>query len=600
MKLKLLITLPVSLFVSNTLLAQGIKQTTKPNIIFILTDDQGYGDLACHGNKWIKTPELDKIHSEGVRFTNFHSGTTSAPTRASLMTGKHFDRVGVWHTVGGRSLLKPDEKTMANKLQAAGYKTAIFGKWHLGDNYPFRPNDRGFDESLIHKGGGVGQSPDYWGNDYFNDTYFRNGKPEPHNGYCTDIWFAEAIRFIKKNKEKPFFCYIATNAPHSPYYVDPKYAAPYANNPDIPSKEFYGMIANIDENIGKLRQSLQKLGIADNTILVFMTDNGATGGLKSDKNGFVEKGFNAGMRGYKGSPYEGGHRVPFFLYWKNGNIVGGKDIDYLTYAPDFMPTILDLCGIKPKANENFDGESLRPILEKSSTNLPERMLIVDTQRDEKMMKWKQSVVMYQQWRLVNKNELYKIGSDPEQRNNVSSQHPDIVSKMQTAYEDWWKGIEPLNNEVYRIIVGTSHENPVVLCSHDLHTYSDIPSWNQTLVREAKGASGKWLLTVAKSGNYEIRLMRWPTESSLKIGEAASDSKPLPGGEIPYKKGISLNIVNASICIGDQKYEKATSCFNQSKVTFIQNLNKGDIEISAAFTDIVGKNYPAFYVEIEKQ
>lgn len=597
---KILITLPVSLLVSNTLLAQNTKQDTKPNVIFILTDDQGYGDLACHGNQWIKTPELDKLHAESVRFTNFHSGTTSAPTRASLMTGKHFDRVGVWHTVGGRSLLKPGEKTIANKLQDAGYRTAIFGKWHLGDNYPFRPNDRGFDESLIHKGGGVGQSPDFWGNDYFDDTYFRNGKPEAHNGYCTDIWFSEAIRFIKKNKEKPFFCYIATNAPHSPYYVDPKYANPYAGNTNIPSKEFYGMIANIDENIGKLRQSLQTLGIADNTILVFMTDNGGTGGLKSDKNGFIVKGYNAGMRGSKGSPYEGGHRVPFFIYWKNGKVIGGKDIDYLSFAPDVMPTILDFCKIKLQQNNKLDGESLRPILDKSNTNLPDRILIVDTQRDEKMIKWKQSAVMYQQWRLVNRNELYKIATDPEQRKDVSSQYPDVVSKLQTAYEEWWKGIEPLNNEAYRIIVGTKHENPVVLCSHDLHTDGELPSYSQGMIREAKGASGKWLLTVAETGNYKIRLLRWPAESLLRIGDAASESKPLPGAEVPYKKGVSLSIVSAFISVDGKKYESKVNSAMSKNATFNQKLNKGDIEFTAGFTAADEKKYPAFYVEIEKQ
>jgi arylsulfatase A-like enzyme len=188
----------------------------RPNVVLVMTDDQGYGDLACHGNSIIKTPNLDALHAQSTRLTNFHVGPTCSPTRASLMTGRYCNRTGVWHTVMGRSLLRKDEVTMADVFRAGGYKTGIFGKWHLGDNYPFRPQDRGFDEVLIHKGGGIGNTQDYWGNDYFDDTYFRNGRPERFEGYCTDVWFTEAIKFIEANKDRPFFCYLPTN------FVSPK------------------------------------------------------------------------------------------------------------------------------------------------------------------------------------------------------------------------------------------------------------------------------------------------------------------------------------------------------------------------------------------
>ena len=481
----------------------------KPNVVFILTDDQGYGDLACNGNPWIKTPEMDKLHLVGVRFTNFHSGTTCAPTRASLMTGKHFDRVGVWHTIMGRSLLKPGEKTLADRMKEAGYSTAIFGKWHLGDNYPFRPQDRGFEESLVLRGGGVGQAPDFWGNDYFDDTYFRNGKPEKQIGYCTDVWFSEALHFIENKKDQPFFCYIATNAPHGPYNVDPKYSLPYSGNQQIPSKEFYGMISNIDENLGRLRNNLEKLGIADNTILIFMTDNGTAAGVNTDNQGYVNMGYGAGMRGKKGSEYEGGHRVPFLVYWKNGGIMGGKDEERLAYAPDVLPTILDLCGIKIKVEDQFDGVSLKQLLKDNPAQWQDRILIVDTQRDEKMKKWKKSAVMSQQWRLINGSELYQIGCDPEQRTDVASQYPQVVSRMRNAYETWWKGIEPSNEEVYSIVIGSEHENPVRLSSHDLHSDGDNPAWSQDMVREGIGPIGKWMVDVAEAGEYEFKLMRWP-------------------------------------------------------------------------------------------
>tara|TARA_X000000950_G_scaffold53237_1_gene63139 strand:- start:2369 stop:2908 length:540 start_codon:yes stop_codon:yes gene_type:complete len=170
-----------------------------------MTDDQGYGDIAAHGNPWIQTPELDKLYSESLRLTDFHVGTTCTPTRAGLLTGRNCNEVGAWHTVGGRSLLNLEETTLAEVLKENGYKTAMFGKWHLGDNSPYLPNNRGFDETLIHGGGGVGQTPDYWDNDYYDDTYFRNGIPEKFEGYATDIWFNEAISFIKKEKKKTIF-----------------------------------------------------------------------------------------------------------------------------------------------------------------------------------------------------------------------------------------------------------------------------------------------------------------------------------------------------------------------------------------------------------
>ncbi|MYE89674.1 sulfatase-like hydrolase/transferase, partial [Candidatus Poribacteria bacterium] len=199
----------------------------KPNLVFVITDDQGYGDFSCHGNPIIETPNLDAMHSESLRLTNLHVGPTCAPTRAGIMTGRYCNCTGVWHTIGGRSLLRNDERTMADIFRANDYKTGMFGKWHLGDNYPYRPHDRGFEEALYHGGGGISQTPDHWGNDYFDDTYARNGVKEPFEGYCTDVWFDQAMQFIERNRENPFFCYLPTNAPHSPYHVPNGYGEPY-------------------------------------------------------------------------------------------------------------------------------------------------------------------------------------------------------------------------------------------------------------------------------------------------------------------------------------------------------------------------------------
>ena len=290
-----------------------------------MTDDQGYGDLACHGNPVIKTPNLDALHARSVRFTNFHVSPTCAPTRSALMTGRYTNATGAWHTIMGRSLLHPDEVTIADCFRASGYRTGIFGKWHLGDNYPCRPQDNGFDEVLVNGGGGVWQTPDYFGNDYTDDWCFHNGKPEPYKGFCTDVWFENALKFMdgSSRQGKPFFCYIATNAPHGPMWAPDRYTAAYEGVKNLKEPGFYGMIANIDDNAAKLVKFLRDRKLEQNTIFIYLTDNGTSSGAEV---------FNAGMRGQKGSPYEGGHRVPLFVSWPGGGLGSPRDIDKIGRA----------------------------------------------------------------------------------------------------------------------------------------------------------------------------------------------------------------------------------------------------------------------------
>ncbi len=216
-----------------------------PNVIIVLTDDQGYGDLGCTGNPWLKTPNIDAFAKESLNFSNFHVQPLCTPTRGALMTGRRPAENGAWATCWGRSILRASEHTLPDLFRSNGYRTGLFGKWHLGDNYPYRPFERGFDHVVAHQGGGVGQTPDFWGNNYFDDVYQHNGQNRQHEGYCTDVWFEEAMKFIKNDSENPFFCVIATNAPHCPYLVADEYADPYRSNPDIPQAEFYGMISNI-------------------------------------------------------------------------------------------------------------------------------------------------------------------------------------------------------------------------------------------------------------------------------------------------------------------------------------------------------------------
>ncbi len=571
--------------------------TQPPNVIFILTDDQGYGDLACHGNPWIQTPNLDKLHSESIRFTNYHVGTTCAPTRAGIMTGKYCNKVGAWHTVKGRQIVYPEEKMLAEFFNEAGYSTGIFGKWHLGDNYPYRPQDRGFQEALIHGGGGVGQQPDYWENDYFDDTYFHNGEPKKFKGYCTDVWFSEALKFIERNKQKPFFCYVSTNAPHGPFNVEDKYSDPYKENPNIPNPNFYGMITNIDDNIGILRNKLDELGLSRNTILIFMTDNGTSAGATFDKSSNVSKGYNAGMRGRKGSPFEGGHRVPFFIHWPY-RFDSNKDITEITSHIDIAPTLIDLCDIQLKNEIDFDGVSLKPLLQNETIDWPERTIVTDTQRKEFLEKWKSYAVMTAQWRLVGK-KLYDIKADPGQKNDIAEKHPEVIKQLIAEYEIWWDDVSQ-NAERYSYIkVGSSQENPTRLNSHDLHLENGSTAWNQGHVRLLGVANGFWPVEVVESGTYEISICRWPKESGLNLNDKAPKGEAVSGGK-PYPEGKSISINKASLKINE--IVKTIDIDPNSKAAVFQlNLEKGRYFWESWFTDENGEDIrSAYYVYVKKE
>ena len=487
---------------------QAQERAMGPNVILVMTDDQGYGDLACHGNPVIRTPNLDRLHGQSTRLTNFHVDPLCSPTRAALMTGRYSARTGVWATTIARSLLDRRETTVADVFKASGYRTAMFGKWHLGDNYPFRPEDRGFDEVLAHGGGGVGQAPDFWGNDYFDDTYWHNGAPKPFKGYCTDVFFGGALKFIEANRERPFFIYLATNAPHGPFLVAPKYSAPYKKKGvKSPTAEFYGMITNFDENMGRLMQRLDELKLAGNTLLVFLTDNGTSAGA-----------FHAGRRGKKGSSFEGGHRVPCFLRWP-GTLHPGRDIVRLTAHIDLLPTFVELCGLKAPEGVAFDGVSLASNLT-AKVNGPDRTLFVQTQQCFTPRKWRSSAIMTQRWRLVNGTALYDIEADPGQSTDLASKHPEVVAELRKAYEGWWGELSKRFDSVCPIVVGSEHENPARLCSFDwlgFATPRGIP-WSQGAVRNPKlFANGPWAIEVERAGDYQITLCRFPAEAKQAMG-----------------------------------------------------------------------------------
>lgn len=576
-------------------------ESERPNVIIIMTDDQGYGDLGCHGNDLIKTPHLDQLYNKSTRLTNYHVSPTCAPTRAAMLTGHYANRTGVWHTIGGRSLLRENEVTLADVFKENGYSTAIFGKWHLGDNYPFRPQDRGFDEVLTHGAGGVGQTPDYFDNDYYDDTYFHNGKPEKYEGYCTDIWFKNALRYIEEKKANPFLCYIAPNAPHGPFYINENYAAQYRNNPNIPNPEFYGMITNIDDNIGLLISKLEELGIAENTIVIFTTDNGTAAGVSLNgkgSDGFVKNGHNNGMRGKKSSMYEGGHRVPFFIHWPKGGIKKGIDISELTAHVDLFPSLIELCRLKSEKNLDFDGTSLAKLLTGKKERLEKRHLITDSQRIEYPKKWRRSSVMQGDWRLINGEELYDLSVDPEQTTNIADNHPDKVIELKNAYKEWWSDISPSFENMPRIKIGSEKENPAVLTCHDWHAEGQVP-WHHGWIRKGLINNGYWAINIQQKGRYKFTLSRWPKETSTLLIGALDPRTALEGTTVDESPaGVSLDIVEAGISINGIEKSMHTN-ENDTKAEFIMDLESGDTQLKTWFKLEDEQTLGAYYVEVER-
>ncbi len=546
MKVPFLFVIACLLFVTSARSNQKQTSATRPNVILIMTDDQGYGDLACHGNPIVKTPTLDKLYGESVRFTNFHVDPCCAPTRSALMTGCYSSRAGVWHTIGGRSLLKEGMTTIADVFSQNGYETGIFGKWHLGENYPFRPIDRGFKESIVHGGGGVGQNPDFWGNDYFDDTYKHNGKFEKYEGYCNTVWFSEALKYIQKNKEKPFFCYVATNLPHAPLRVDEKYIEPYKEHSSDRIAGYYGMITKLDEDIATLLKGVKELGLEENTILIFMSDNGPCpwfGGIVMDfETGYPQEGYAAGMRGGKIWGYENAHRVPFFIRWPKGNIGGGKDVDALAAHIDVMPTLIDLCKLNAPEKPDYDGQSLVPLLNGELKNETDRTLFVHNQRIQFPEKDKEYQVLTDTWRLVKreKDELYNSKTDPGQHHDLAEKYPEIVADLYSRYEKWWDDTSVDFDKYAQIYIGSEHENPATLYSHDSFS---------------RNGTNIWVLNVARDGKYNIKLNKWHQESGKRMVENGAGNADLPLktawlkiGNIEMQKEITPDMKSAQFSI----------------------------------------------------
>jgi arylsulfatase len=426
---------------------------SRPNLIFILTDDQGYGDLSAHGNPILQTPNLDRLHREGVRFTDFHVSPTCSPTRSALLTGRHEFKNGITHTILERERLAPGAVTLAEVLRAAGYRTGIFGKWHLGDEPAYWPTRRGFEEMFIHGAGGIGQTypgscGDAPGNTYFDPAILHNGRFVRTQGYCTDVFFAQAMQWIAGQKRgTPFLAWISPNTPHAPHQVRPEDEARYAGKvPDASTAKFFGMIANIDDNVGRLLTRLRDLGLENDTLVVFMNDNGGTAGTRVH---------NAGMRGQKGSPWFGGTRAASLWRWP-GRLAPG-DVPALAGHIDFFPTLAELAGatLGDQAKRQIDGRSLVPLLANPRAAWPDRTLVahvgrwpVGTAPDE--WKFRNASIRNTRWQLVSIEggrepawQLFDLQNDFAETTNVAAANPTVVASLARSFDQWWAEARPL-------------------------------------------------------------------------------------------------------------------------------------------------------------
>jgi len=494
--------------------------TSKPNVILIMTDDQGIGDFGFTGNLYIKTPNIDKLASESLYLTNFYVSPVCAPTRASLMTGRYSERTGVYDTFNGGAIMSDEEITIAEVLKKDGYKTGIFGKWHLGDNYPYRPSDQGFDVSLVHRSGGMGQPGDvmnfYAGDSsYFNPVLFKNDKPVQTKGYCSDVFTNAAINFIAENQQeepsKPFFVYLAFNAPHAPLQLPGEYYDIYKDlqfnadsfgvfdeavdkmspNEVEAARKVYGMVTNIDDNIGKLVQSLKEQGIYDNTILVFLSDNGP-----------AQNRYKLGLRGRKSFVYGGGVRVPCLIHYPV-RFKEKTELDVPVAHIDLLPSILDLCGLN-SVDHKIDGMSIFSAGD-DYTAFKNRTLFFEWGRGY-LQKYRNFAALKENRKLVGNTdyqsriedfELFNIKNDPQEKHNVLKENQRIASGLKTEMDSWYEEIisEKNNNRIFPAYIGTPYENPVILNRNDAKGTPYSPRGENIL--------NYWDVKALEDGTYNI-------------------------------------------------------------------------------------------------
>jgi arylsulfatase len=564
------------------------QRPARPNVIILMTDDNGYGDLSCHGNPVLKTPNFDRLHDQSVRLTDFHVAPMCTPTRGQLMTGKDALHNGASSVCAGRSFLRDGIPTMAELFAADGYRTAIFGKWHLGDSFPNLPHQRGFQEAVYHLGWGITSMADLWQNDYFDGRFAHNGTLQQYPGYCTDVFFDLAMNWIKngrsqaqgEDKGQPFFLYLPTNSAHGPHWVPGKYKTPYVGKGPA---AFLGMMANLDENVGRLDEFLRSSQLDQDTIVIYLNDNGATAGAQV---------YNAGMRGRKTEYYEGGHRASCFVRWPAGGLRKPADVGALTEVQDLLPTLIDLCKLHTPAGATFDGTSLAGLLRGTTDALADRMLVV--QYGQRPTQW-DCAVMWNKWRLVKGTELYDLATDPGQKTDVATSHPDVLKRMRDHYEAWWAGVLPRLEDFVPVVIGSDKENPVTLSAAD---WANVYCDNMNDLRAGKAANGPWYVIAAQDGTYEIALRRWPKEADAPIAGPVPAFKAVDGGLPP---GRALPIAAARLKLGDVDETKPVGAGDKA-VIFTVRLKAGTkLPMQTWFSDAQGQELcGAYFADVRRK
>lgn len=581
---KVIIVFFFGVFLPGVLLCQA-KPIKQANVLIIISDDQGYGDLGITGNAHVKTPNIDAFAKESLRFNNFYVSPVCAPTRSSLMTGRYSLRTGVRDTYNGGAIMASNEVTIAEMLKKKDYKTAIFGKWHLGDNFPSRPSDQGFDESLIHLSGGMGQVGDYTtyfqgDSSYFDPILWHNDEKEAFNGYCTDIFTSEAIKFINQQKEQPFFCYLSFNAPHTPLQVPQEFYDKYKDIdpsegfeqdgrpfPEMSEKDkesarkVYAMVDNIDFNVGRVLENLEQQGLAENTIVIFMTDNGPQ-----------QKRYIVGMKGRKGGVYEGGVRVPFYLRYPAA-FSEDKDIDVAAAHIDVLPTLAQMCKVSVPDKE-IDGKNLLPLMSGQDVPWKERSLFFYWTRRYPEL-YNNIALRKGSYKLVGMTsydadildfELYNIDNDPYELTNLVENKPDLARKLKHELDSTYRVLVNEENLVNppAIKVGFSEENPIVLNRNDASGQRGI--WAQEEIY------GKWFVEVAE-GLYDIKF---------------KFIKPVEGG--------GRMVMEANTVVHQREIIGAMTDIIEMKDVYLPQI-KGDI---LPFYAVNGRNIFPFWVEMQKK
>lgn len=540
-----------------------------PNIVLIMTDDMGYGDLGVTGNPVIRTPNIDAMSKRSASMTTFYVSPVCAPTRASLMTGRYNYRTRCIDTYIGRAMMDTAEVTVAEILGSNGYATGIFGKWHLGDCYPMRPMDQGFQESLIHRGGGIGQPSDPPGGEgkYTDPILFRNGEREAQVGYCTDVYYSNAMKFIEKStkQKKPFFVYLPDNCPHGPFHdVPPKDLAEYKKldlkNSAFPQEQghklparsdedkrarIFSMITNVDRNVGRLQEKLKALNIVENTIVIFMVDNGPNG-----------RRYVAGFNGNKTTVWEGGIRSPFFVQWP-ARLKPGTSSDIPSAHIDVLPTLLDAAGVEKPKGLKIDGNSMLPMLEGKRVTRRDRHLVIQSHRGDHPVAYHNFMIRNGRWKLLHASgfgresfkgepnfQLFDLANDPFELSNLAGAKPNVVKQLRTAYDKWFADVGSTRQDNYappRILVGTKFENPVVLSRQDWRHVRGRP-W-------AVDSMGYWLLT-ATQGKYDVNCRFSPGAgagtATLSVNGKTHTINLTPNAKTCQFKGVEIAAGNVKL------------------------------------------------------